>query len=130
MVYNVCLFFLYQGTGSGSRSEMFRLLHAKNVARPQLKFKEKVDNSNTPFIPKIFIKPNAMKSLPTCKTYFLLLPICCFHNIKLTSNLSLSIIVDFTNKQIRKERPEDLDVPAALADFIHQQRTQEHVEDM
>lgn len=38
--------------------------------------------------------------------------------------------LDFTNKQIRKERPEDLDVPAALADFIHQQRTQEHVEDM
>uniref|UniRef100_A0A3B4TS64 Exosome complex component 10 n=1 Tax=Seriola dumerili TaxID=41447 RepID=A0A3B4TS64_SERDU len=88
--------------GSGSRSEMFRLLHAKNVARPQLKFKEKVDNSNTPFVPKIFIKPNAIKSLPSY----------------------------FTNKQIRKERPEDLDVPAALADFIHQQRTQEHVEDM
>lgn len=39
-------------------------------------------------------------------------------------------VVDFTNKHIRKERPEDLDVPAALADFIHQQRTQEHVEDM
>uniref|UniRef100_A0A3Q3WIJ6 Exosome complex component 10 n=1 Tax=Mola mola TaxID=94237 RepID=A0A3Q3WIJ6_MOLML len=91
-----------KGSGSGSRSEMFRLLHAKNVARPQLKFKEKVDNSNTPFIPKIFIKPNAIKSLPSY----------------------------FTNKQIRKERPEDLDVPAALADFIHQQRIQEHVEDM
>ncbi|XP_045913415.1 exosome component 10 [Micropterus dolomieu] len=91
-----------KGSGSGSRSEMFRLLHAKNVARPQLKFKEKVDNSNTPFIPKIFIKPNAIKPLPSY----------------------------FTNKQIRKERPEDLDVPAALADFIHQQRTQEHVEDM
>ncbi|XP_041801768.1 exosome component 10 [Chelmon rostratus] len=91
-----------KGTGSGSRSEMFRLLHAKNVARPQLKFKEKVDNSNTPFIPKIFIKPNAIKPLP------------CY----------------FTNKQIRKQRPEDLDVPAALADFIHQQRTQEHIEDM
>ncbi|XP_022597415.1 exosome component 10 [Seriola dumerili] len=91
-----------KGSGSGSRSEMFRLLHAKNVARPQLKFKEKVDNSNTPFVPKIFIKPNAIKSLPSY----------------------------FTNKQIRKERPEDLDVPAALADFIHQQRTQEHVEDM
>ncbi|XP_031701722.1 exosome complex component 10 [Anarrhichthys ocellatus] len=85
-----------------SRSETFRLLHAKNVARPQLKFKEKVDNSNTPFIPKIFIKPNAIKPLPSY----------------------------FTNKQIRKQRPEDLDVPAALADFIHQQRTQEHVEDM
>lgn len=90
------------GPGSGSRSETFRLLHAKNVARPQLKFKEKVDNSNTPFIPKIFIKPNAIKPLPSY----------------------------FTNKQIRKQRPEDLDVPAALADFIHQQRTQEHVEDM
>ncbi|TKS77447.1 Exosome component 10 [Collichthys lucidus] len=91
-----------KGSGSGSRSGMFRLLHAKNVARPQLKFKEKVDNSNTPFIPKIFIKPNAIKPLPSY----------------------------FTNKQIRKERPEDIDVPAALADLIHQQRTQEHVEDM
>ncbi|KAM8863986.1 exosome complex component 10 [Spinachia spinachia] len=90
------------GSRSGSRSETFRLLHAKNVARPQLKFKEKVDNSNTPFIPKIFIKPNAIKPLASY----------------------------FTNKEIRKERPEDLDVPAALADFIHQQRTQEHVEDM
>ncbi|XP_040921426.1 exosome component 10 [Toxotes jaculatrix] len=91
-----------KGSGSGSRSETFRLLHAKNIARPQLKFKEKVDNSNTPFIPKIFIKPNAIKPLPSY----------------------------FTNKQIRKERPEDLDVPAALADLIHQQRTQTHVEDM
>lgn len=50
---------------------MFRLLHAKNVARPQLKFKEKVDNSNTPFIPKIFVKPNAVKALPSCKTKLL-----------------------------------------------------------
>ncbi|XP_029291840.1 exosome complex component 10 [Cottoperca gobio] len=91
-----------KGSGSGSRSETFRLLQARNVARPQLKFKEKVDNSNTPFIPKIFIKPNAIKPLPSY----------------------------FTNKKIRKARPEDLDVPAALADFIHQQRTQEHVEDM
>uniref|UniRef100_A0A665THA6 Exosome complex component 10 n=1 Tax=Echeneis naucrates TaxID=173247 RepID=A0A665THA6_ECHNA len=79
--------------GSGRHSETFRLLHAKNVTRPQLKFKEKVDNSNTPFVPKIFIKPNATKPLPSL-------------------------------------RPEDPDVPAALADFIHQQRIQEHVEDM
>uniref|UniRef100_A0A1A7Y167 Exosome complex component 10 n=1 Tax=Iconisemion striatum TaxID=60296 RepID=A0A1A7Y167_9TELE len=91
-----------KGSSSGSRSETFRLLHAKNIARPQLKFKEKIDNSNTPFIPKIFIKPNSLKPLASY----------------------------FTNKQIRKERPEDLDVPAALADFIHHQRTQEHVEDM
>nr|XP_046253433.1 exosome component 10 [Scatophagus argus] len=91
-----------KGSGSGSHSEKFRLLHAKNIQRPQLKFKEKVDNSNTPFIPKIFIKPNAIKPLPSY----------------------------FTDRNISKERPEDLDVPAALADFIHQQRTQKHVEDM
>uniref|UniRef100_A0A674CY91 Exosome complex component 10 n=1 Tax=Salmo trutta TaxID=8032 RepID=A0A674CY91_SALTR len=83
-------------SGSGRSSETFRLLQAKNVTRPQLKFREKVDNSNTPFTPKIIVKPNARKPLPSCKS----------------------------------QRPEDLDVPAALADFIHQQRTQEHVEDM
>ncbi|XP_036389314.1 exosome component 10 isoform X1 [Megalops cyprinoides] len=89
-------------SGRGSSSETFRLLHAKNIQRPQLKFREKVDNSNTPFMPKIFVKPNAIKPLPSY----------------------------FTDKHIRQERPEDLDVPAALADFIHQQRTQEHMEDM
>uniref|UniRef100_A0A8C1WLV9 Exosome complex component 10 n=1 Tax=Cyprinus carpio TaxID=7962 RepID=A0A8C1WLV9_CYPCA len=82
--------------GGERRDETFHLLHAKNIQRPQLKFKEKVDNSNTPFVSKIFIKPNAVKPLPSCEC----------------------------------ERPEDLDVPAALADFIHQQRTQEHVDDM
>uniref|UniRef100_A0A673K081 Exosome complex component 10 n=1 Tax=Sinocyclocheilus rhinocerous TaxID=307959 RepID=A0A673K081_9TELE len=85
-----------------SFSETFHLLHAKNIQRPQLKFKDKVDNSNTPFVSKIFIKPNAVKPLPSY----------------------------FANKHIRKERPEDLDVPAALVDFIHQQRTKEHVDDM
>lgn len=38
--------------------------------------------------------------------------------------------LDFADKHIRKERPEDLDVPAALADFIHQERTKQHVDDM
>ncbi|KAI4902787.1 hypothetical protein NFI96_011162 [Prochilodus magdalenae] len=88
--------------GGDRNAETFHLLHAKNIQRPQLKFKEKVDNSNTPFISKIFIKPNAIKPLPSY----------------------------FTNKQLRKERPEDLDVPPALADFIHQLRTQEHMDDM
>uniref|UniRef100_A0A8D3DNI8 Exosome complex component 10 n=1 Tax=Scophthalmus maximus TaxID=52904 RepID=A0A8D3DNI8_SCOMX len=95
-----------KSSGSGSRAETFRLLHAKNIARPQLKFREKVDNSNTPFIPKIFIKPNAVKPLPS----------------SLISNLNLI--------PSSPMRPEDLDVPAALADFIHQQRTQKPVEDM
>ncbi|XP_058246647.1 exosome component 10 isoform X2 [Hemibagrus wyckioides] len=88
--------------GGDRSAETFRLLHAKNVQRPQLKFKEKVDNSNTPFISRIFIKPNAVKPLPPY----------------------------FSNKRLRKERPEDLDVPVALADFIHQLRNQENNEDM
>ncbi|NXF31030.1 EXOSX protein, partial [Nyctibius bracteatus] len=78
--------------------ETFRMLHAKNIPRPQLKFREKIDNSNTPFVPKIFIKPNALKPLPEALT---------------------------KSGRKRKERPEDLDVPAALADFIHQLRTQQ-----
>uniref|UniRef100_A0A8C9VMN8 Exosome complex component 10 n=1 Tax=Scleropages formosus TaxID=113540 RepID=A0A8C9VMN8_SCLFO len=84
--------------------ETIRLLQAKNIQRPQLKFKEKVDNSNTPFVLKIFIKPNAIKPLSSCRC------------------LCVS--------RLRKERPEDLDIPAALADFVHQQRTQEHMDDM
>ncbi|XP_017322612.1 exosome component 10 [Ictalurus punctatus] len=88
--------------GGDSNAETFRLLQAKNIQRPQLKFKEKVDNSNTPFISRIFIKPNALQPLAPY----------------------------FSNKRVRKERPEDSDVPVALADFIHQLRTQDHMEDM
>ncbi|NWS71315.1 EXOSX protein, partial [Crotophaga sulcirostris] len=86
-----------------TQSGTFRLLHAKNISRPQLKFREKIDNSNTPFVPKLFIKPNALKPLPEALT---------------------------KSGRERKERPEDLDVPAALADFIHQQRTQQNEQDM
>ncbi|XP_071507296.1 exosome complex component 10-like [Diadema antillarum] len=45
------------------KSKNFRLMHAKNITRPQLKFRDKVDNSNTPFIPIISHKPNALKPL-------------------------------------------------------------------
>ncbi|ETE69343.1 Exosome component 10, partial [Ophiophagus hannah] len=61
----------------------FRLLHAKNIVRPQLKFREKVDNSNTPFVAKLFVKPNALRPLPQ---------------------------VLLKSRQERKERPEDLDL--------------------
>ncbi|KAF7695067.1 exosome component 10 [Silurus meridionalis] len=88
--------------GGDRSAETFRLLHAKNIQRPQLKFKEKVDNSNTPFISKIFVKPNALKPLAPY----------------------------FSDRRLRKEKPEDSDVPVALSDFIHQLRTQEHNEDM
>ena len=96
-----------------------------------MRFKDKVDNSNTPFIPKIFVKPNATVPLPTCE----------YTEALLNNNpfvlgwlymtlLNCSSLSDFTNKHLHKQRPEDLDVPAALADFIHQQRTQEYMEDM
>ncbi|XP_071116281.1 exosome complex component 10-like [Haliotis cracherodii] len=41
----------------------YRLLAARNIERPQLKFKVKIDNSNRPFIPQIKHKPNAQQSL-------------------------------------------------------------------
>ncbi|CAI9558739.1 unnamed protein product [Staurois parvus] len=87
-------------TRKKEKTQIFRLLHAKNILRPQLKFTEKIDNSNTPFVPKIFIKPNAQKPLPESSSPVL------------------------RNK--REQRPEDLDIPAALADFIHQQRMQQN----
>ncbi|KAG0266773.1 exosome nuclease subunit [Actinomortierella ambigua] len=41
-----------------------RLMHAHNIARPQLRFPDAVDNSSlTPFIRKITYKPNAMVDL-------------------------------------------------------------------
>ncbi|XP_006145397.1 exosome component 10 isoform X1 [Tupaia chinensis] len=90
--------------GKKAKSETFRLLHAKNIVRPQLKFREKIDNSNTPFLPKIFIKPNAQKPLPHA--------------------------LSKERRERPQDRPEDLDVPPALADFIHQQRTQQVEQDM
>ncbi|XP_066463539.1 exosome complex component 10 isoform X1 [Eleutherodactylus coqui] len=84
------------------KAETFRLLHAKNIPRPQLRFRQKIDNSNTPFVPKIFVKPNAQKPLPEV----------------------------LQNRRDKQQRPEDLDVPPALADFIHQQRMKQNEEDM
>lgn len=47
----------------GSSSTTVRLLAAKNIARPQLKFKEKVNNKPGPFVPKIKEKPHSLKPL-------------------------------------------------------------------
>lgn len=46
-----------------SRAAKFHLLAAKNVTRPQLTFREKVDNSNTPFVPILRDKPHSLKPL-------------------------------------------------------------------
>lgn len=46
-----------------SRAAGVHLLAAKNVIRPQLSFREKVDNSNTPFVPVLKDKPHSLKPL-------------------------------------------------------------------
>ncbi|XP_033122745.1 exosome component 10-like [Anneissia japonica] len=45
------------------KSQTFHLMQAKNIQRPQLSFKTKVDNKNTPFVPIIKVKPNARQPL-------------------------------------------------------------------
>ncbi|KAJ9594200.1 hypothetical protein L9F63_014360 [Diploptera punctata] len=40
-----------------------RLLTAKNIQRPQIKFKDKIDNTSAPFEPRIKDKPNSLKPL-------------------------------------------------------------------
>ncbi|XP_069699387.1 exosome complex component 10 homolog [Periplaneta americana] len=40
-----------------------RLLTAKNIQRPQIKFKDKIDNTLSPFEPRIKEKPNSLKPL-------------------------------------------------------------------
>lgn len=39
------------------------VVHAQNIVRPQLKFEDKVDNSNAHFVRKIAYKPNALRPL-------------------------------------------------------------------
>jgi len=50
-----------EGSAKKKKSHTFRLLMAKNIQRPQLKWIDTIDNSNTPFMPKLGVKPNALK---------------------------------------------------------------------
>ncbi|XP_021366504.1 exosome component 10-like [Mizuhopecten yessoensis] len=52
-----------KSTSATKSAASYHLLSAKNILRPQLRFKDKVDNRNQPFVPRIKEKPNAMKSL-------------------------------------------------------------------
>ena len=45
----------------------YKFIHARNIQRPQLRFRDQVDNSNNAFIPLIRFKPNAKKPLPESK---------------------------------------------------------------
>lgn len=60
-------FFNLQKDTPGRKDTSFRFLMAKNIQRPQLRFKDKIDNSNTPFIPIIKRKPNALRPLEISK---------------------------------------------------------------
>ncbi|XP_029212610.2 LOW QUALITY PROTEIN: exosome component 10-like [Acropora millepora] len=53
----------HKNYATGKTENTYRFLMAKNIQRPQLKFKDSIDNSNTPFIPIIKSKPNALKPL-------------------------------------------------------------------
>ncbi|XP_015174926.1 PREDICTED: exosome component 10 [Polistes dominula] len=46
-----------------SKTQVVRLLTAQNIQRPQLTFKDKIDNSLKPWEPKIKYKPNSLKPL-------------------------------------------------------------------
>lgn len=52
-----------QQAESSSTPQAIRLLTAKNIQRPQLKFDDKIDNSPKPWQPRIKDKPNSLKPL-------------------------------------------------------------------
>ncbi|EGG17241.1 3'-5' exonuclease [Cavenderia fasciculata] len=58
-------------TTIGKTTEL-NMFYGHNIMRPQLKFEDKVDNSNYPFLPKITEKPNQLKPLdPVFRKIFL-----------------------------------------------------------
>lgn len=50
------------GAASG-RSTEYAMFHGSNIRRPQLAFADPVDNSNTHFLHKLLVKPNALVPL-------------------------------------------------------------------
>lgn len=53
----------YQPSEASDVAQSVRLLAGKNVQRPQLMFKDKIDNSSKPWCPRIKDKPNSLKPL-------------------------------------------------------------------
>ena len=58
-----------QSQTSASTSPAVKLLAAKNVGRPQMKFSHLVDNSNNPFVPRLTEKPHSLKPLSILVEY-------------------------------------------------------------
>ncbi|XP_053994279.1 exosome component 10 [Hylaeus volcanicus] len=53
----------YDAPQTSDSTQSVRLLAGKNVHRPQLAFKDKIDNSSKPWYPRIKDKPNSLKPL-------------------------------------------------------------------
>jgi hypothetical protein len=51
------------------RVEEVKLLTARQVMRPQVKFKHLIDNSDAPFVPRLTDKPHALKPLSILVEY-------------------------------------------------------------
>ena len=49
----------WNANSSTQQNKPIRLLHSKNILRPQLRWKVKPDNTSAPFVPNIKHKPNA-----------------------------------------------------------------------
>ncbi len=50
-------------------SKVKKLVTARNIQRPQVSFKERIDNSDKPFVPSLLEKPNAKKPLSILVEY-------------------------------------------------------------
>ena len=55
--------YINKQASSTNAAQTVRLLAGKNIQRPQLTFKDKIDNSSKPWHPKIKDKPNSLKPL-------------------------------------------------------------------
>lgn len=84
------------------KQQTFRLFHAHNIVRPQTKFKDKIDNSNVPFVPRISEKPNAIKPLPKALVNL--------HNQ--SSDGGVSIAIANLVRQGREFKPEEQNIYA------------------
>jgi exosome complex exonuclease RRP6 len=58
-----------QASTSSDPTQTVRLLAGKNIQRPQITFKDKIDNSPKPWQPKIKDKPNSIKPLAIYTQY-------------------------------------------------------------
>ena len=57
-----------QDSGAGGVAS-YNFMTSRNVPRPQVRFRDQVDNSNSPFVPQLRCKPNARQPLPDGRSH-------------------------------------------------------------